>query len=119
MKYSIFISYSRKDKKKVAPYAEFLRSHGYSVWIDLEDLPAGHAFPEEIVNAIKECKILLFFSSTHSNASKWVKREVVYADQQDKLILPIRLDDSDYHSSTVRNKNFPEIKKGAQTCVHF
>ncbi|MBO4822721.1 MAG: toll/interleukin-1 receptor domain-containing protein [Prevotella sp.] len=99
MKYSIFISYSRKDKEIVAPYAEFLRSHGYSVWIDLEDLPAGHAFPEEIVNAIKECKILLFFSSTHSNGSKWVKREVVYADQQDKLILPIRLDDSEYHSS--------------------
>ena len=99
MKYSIFISYSRKDREKVVPYAEFLRSHGYSVWIDLEDLPAGHAFPEEIVNAIKDCKILLFFSSIHSNDSKWVKREVVYADQQDKLILPIRLDDSEYHSS--------------------
>ncbi len=99
MNYDIFISYSRRDKKTVVPFAEFLRSHGYSVWIDMDELPVGHAFPEEIVKAITGCKILLFFSSKNSNDSKWVKREVVFADQQNKIILPVLIDDSEYHQS--------------------
>lgn len=99
MVYDVFISYSSKDSQKVNAYADMLRSNGYSVWVDQTDISHGHEFPEEITKAIQECGLLVFFSSKHSNASKWVKREIVYADKQDKTILPICLDDTEYNSS--------------------
>ena len=95
----IFISYSRKDKKEVASYADYLRTHGYTVWMDTTDLPIGHNFPAEIAGAIQECGMLLFFSSKSSNESRWVKREIVFADIKEKIILPIRLDNTEYHDS--------------------
>jgi hypothetical protein len=121
MEYDIFISYSSKDHKVVSNYANFLREKGYAVWIDQVDISHGHEFPEEITKAIQGCSILLFFSSQHSNASKWVKREIVYADNQNKTILPIRLDNAEYNRSLqlllsgvehidAVNKTFDEIK---------
>ena len=99
MKYDIFISYSSKDQAKVSSYVDFLRRHGYSVWIDQVGISHGHEFPEEIVKAIQNCSILLFFSSINSNSSKWVKREIVFADKHNKMILPICLDPSEYNQS--------------------
>lgn len=99
MKYDIFISYSSKDQAKVSSYVSFLRRHGYSVWIDQVGISHGHEFPEEITKAIQNCSILLFFSSINSNSSKWVKRELVFADKHNKMILPICLDPSEYNQS--------------------
>lgn len=99
MNHDIFISYSSKDEKVVSKYANILQTYGYDVWIDHEGLSHGHEFPNQIADAIQGCKLLLFFSSKNSNQSKWVIREVVYADKQDKTIIPIKLDTCDYNKS--------------------
>ncbi len=97
--YEIFISYSSKDKEVVNSYSDYLQSQGYEVWIDQEGISHGHTFPKVIADAIQNCRLLLFFSSKNSNMSKWVKREIVYADNHDKTIIPIRIDDSEYDQS--------------------
>lgn len=128
MEYDIFISYSSKDHKVVSSYANFLRSYGYAVWIDQVDISHGHEFPEEITKAIQGCSILLFFSSEYSNASKWVRREIVYADKQNKTILPICLDNAEYNQSLqlllsgvehidAANKSLDGIKKILLTSI--
>ena len=99
MAWDIFISYSSRDKKKVTPYADKLKKDGYKVWIDQLDISHGHEFPEEITKAIQECGLLLFFSSVESNLSKWVRREVIYADKLNKPILPVCLDNTEYNQS--------------------
>ena len=121
MKYDIFISYSSVDHKVVSEYADYLQSKGYEVWIDQLGISHGHEFPEEISRAIQACQILLFFSSKNSNSSKWVKREIVYADKLDKTVLPICLDKTEYNESLqlllsgvehidASNKSFDETK---------
>lgn len=97
--YEIFISYSSKDKEVVTGYSDYLQSQGYEVWIDHEGISHGHTFPNAIASAIQNSRLVLFFSSRDSNASKWVKREIVFADNHDKTIIPIKLDDSEYDQS--------------------
>lgn len=99
MKYDIFISYSSQDRQQVSAYAELLRNHGFSVWMDQTGILHGHEFPEEITKAIQECGILVFFSSRFSNESKWVRREIVYADSQNKTILPLWIEKCEYNPS--------------------
>ncbi|MBQ7691490.1 MAG: toll/interleukin-1 receptor domain-containing protein [Muribaculaceae bacterium] len=95
----IFISYSTKDKEKALLFVDYLEAHHFSVWIAEHCVFGGEEFYEAIANAIKECRMLVFFSSTDSNDSKWVRREICLADEQNKAILPVRLDNTAYHPS--------------------
>lgn len=93
----LFVSYSRKDKRKVMKIVSLLQSQGYSIWIDESGIETGEQFKRVIVNAIEECKVVLFFSSEHSNKSPWTAKEIGVAYQKNKPILPIKLDETDYN----------------------
>lgn len=98
-KYDIFISYSNLDSDIVHLYAQKLEEEGYSVWYDVKGLYTGAHFSEEIVRAIEDSRLFIFFSSEHSNASKWTRGEILTAQKFNKNILPVRLDESDYDKS--------------------
>lgn len=93
----LFVSYSRRDKKNVMRIVSLLQSRGYSVWIDESGIETGEQFKKVIVNAIEECKVVLFFSSKHSNQSPWTAKEIGVANSIGKPILPIKLDETDYN----------------------
>ena len=97
--YDIFISYSSKDSKVVHTYASYLERQGYRVWYDVKGLYTGVEFSQEIVNSIENSKLVIFFSSAHSNESKWTKGEILSALKFTKPILPVRIDDSEYDKS--------------------
>ena len=97
--YDIFISYSSKDSHIVHDYAKYLEKAGYRVWYDVKGLYTGAQFSQEIVNAIDNSKLFIFFSSENSNKSEWTKGEILTAQKFKKQILPIRIDDSDYDKS--------------------
>ena len=52
-----------------------------------------------IVDAIDVAKVVIFMSSANSNASINVIRELGYAVQQRKTIIPVLLDDAPYAKS--------------------
>lgn len=95
----IFISYSRRDSEKVNSVVSYLESKGFSIWIDKHGIESGDVYTSNLTSAIEQCKVLLFFSSEASNASKWTQREVHTADESDKRIIPIKLDKTVYNSS--------------------
>ena len=97
IRYDLFVSYSRRDKRKVMRVVSILQSRGYSVWIDESGIETGEQFKKVIVNAIEECKVVLFFSSKHSNQSPWTAKEIGVANSIGKPILPIKLDETDYN----------------------
>ena len=90
MKCDIFVSYSREDKNEVFPFVKQISDAVKTeCWIDLEGIESGEQFENVIINAINECKIVLFMLSDSSLKSEWTKREVYYAEGEGKRIVPI------------------------------
>ena len=89
----IFISYSRIDKNIVFPFVKRIEQElKTTCWIDSEGIESGSQFEEVIVNAIEESKVVLFMLSDNSINSKWTKREVLYAEDERKRIVPVVVD---------------------------
>lgn len=106
MKYDVFISYSRKDyvdehevvkaDSPVKAILDFLDAHQISCWFDKEGIYSGSEFVEVIANAIADSKMMLFISSEHSNESIYTAGEILEAIENNKLIIPIKIDASKY-----------------------
>ena len=90
----IFISYSRDDKALVHPFVEQIsKAVGKDCWIDMKGIESGEEFEEVIMKAIDECEVMLFMLSDSSlKKSKWTKREVYYAEDEGKRIVPVLID---------------------------
>ena len=99
MQYDVFISYSHQDKEVAERICTLLDQYGISHWIDRDGVRHGEDFKEDIVDAIVRSKILLFISSVNSNKSRNTVKEVGLAEKSNKVILPIRIDDSPYNKS--------------------
>lgn len=99
MEYDVFISYSRRDTQIVDQFVRELTAAGYRVWIDRDGISSGDQFTRIIPKAIKSSALVIFFSSSNSNASKWTVMEIGYALKKEKTIIPVRLDDTEYEDS--------------------
>lgn len=100
-RYDLFVSYSRKDSTRVQNIAKELQSKGYKIWIDKEGIESGDAFKAVIVKAIKKAEVFLFFSSIEANKSPWTVKEVNVAVYLKKIIIPVKLDNSEYDDSVL------------------
>lgn len=90
MAQEIFISYSRHDKDKVFPFVDQINKEvGTDCWIDLQGIESGEQFEEVIIKAIEKCQVVLFMLSDSSLKSEWTKREVYYAEDEGKRIVPV------------------------------
>ena len=96
---NVFISYSHQDKDVTEKICSLLNGYGITYWIDREGVRHGDDFKEDIVDAIVRSDILLFISSANSNKSRNTIKEVSVAENSNKPILPIRIDDSPYNKS--------------------
>ena len=99
MSEEIFISYSRKDRAKVSSLVSTLRSSGASVWVDESAIDGATLWSQEIVGAIRKCKVFLLALSSNSSLSKNVVKEVALASESGKKILPVMLEDTEVPES--------------------
>lgn len=99
MKHKVFISYSRKDKEAADCLCEILKENAIVYWIDKEGIYSSSNYKELIVDAIDVSQAVIFISSANSNTSINVIREVGYAVNMNKPILPLVLDDAPYAKS--------------------
>ncbi|MBR5716792.1 MAG: SEL1-like repeat protein [Bacteroidales bacterium] len=103
----IFISYKRIDKDIVLPIVEAIKERtGANCWIDLEGIESGDQFERVIIRAIKNCEILVFMMTSNSiapmldpktgqpdyNTPSWTEREVKFALDRKKRIIPLSID---------------------------
>lgn len=105
--YDVFVSYSRKDYvdehknpiegSPVAELLNFLNKHHISYWFDKDGVYSGSEFVEVITDAITSSKMLIFVSSKNSNASKYTAGEIFEALDQEKIIVPFKIDNSQYN----------------------
>lgn len=99
MKHKVFISYSRKDKDAADCLCEILKESDIAYWIDKEGIYSSSNYKELIVDAIDVSLSVVFISSVNSNASINCIREIGYAVNMNKPILPLMLDDAPYAKS--------------------
>ncbi|GIK65469.1 MAG: hypothetical protein BroJett018_32630 [Chloroflexota bacterium] len=90
----IFISYSRHDQDIVYAVADALRAKGYDVWTDVTGIRGGATWLFEIQKAIVQSQTVLVVWSKAAHESQWVEREVIYALDHQKTIIPILIDDA-------------------------
>lgn len=105
-KYDVFISYSRKDyvvddmvipHNPISEIMDLFDKNNVSYWIDKEGISSGQQFVEVITDAIVNSMMLVFVSSSNSNSSKWTANEIFEAYDDGKLIIPVKIDNSDYN----------------------
>ena len=104
-KYDVFISYSRKDLEEVSTFVEMLKTRipTLEVWMDLEGITAADEFDEKIISAIDASSYVIFAVSPNSNSigegsSKWTKKELVYAKNTGKKVIPVLLNGAQLNS---------------------
>lgn len=94
MEYDIFISYSRKDIQLAKQIkAEIEQSTSANCWMDLNGIESGEQFDEKIIYAIENSPVFLFLLSENSMQSKWTKKEINYANNTKKKIVPININE--------------------------
>ncbi len=87
----VFISYSRQNADYAERLVDALKAHNLDVWID-HSIEYGVNWSDEIFTAIRDCAAFIVIMSPDSRKSKWVQREVAYADEIMRPIFPILLE---------------------------
>ena len=97
MAYDIFISYRRKGAGAgvAGELQSKLENLGYKVFLDVDKIGSGQ-FPEQIKQAITECKDFLLVLSPGTldrcvDEEDWVRREIVLAQEMNKNIVGVGL----------------------------
>ncbi len=91
----VFISYSRKDIVFARRLYDSLEASGRNAWIDWEDIPYSVDWWQEIRRALDEADSFVFIISPDSLASEVCNREITYARENNKRIIPIMHRDID------------------------
>lgn len=92
-KVKIFISYSHADRALCETIADALgKAEGLSVWYDKE-LLAGEVYRNRIVEKIETADVFIVLLSQNSIKSKWVKKELEYAEEKLDRLVPVWLED--------------------------
>ncbi len=86
----------------MAAVRDGLRSAGISVWTDANLTPGTPAWEAAIQEAIENCTRFIVLLSPQAKESKWVNLEIAYADDHDKVIIPVVISDKEKESVPLR-----------------
>jgi len=92
MAIDVFLSYAAADKAAALAVLAGLEGNGVRCWIAPRDIPAGSEYGQQIVEAIKACRIVVVIFSASANSSPHVRREVERAVSAQRIIVPFRIE---------------------------
>jgi hypothetical protein len=85
----VFISYGRgSDDGYVSSLAAFLADAGVSAWFD-QSIESGQPWQRVLQEQLDTCAGVVVVMTPAAEASKWVQREIQWAEAQAKPILPL------------------------------
>lgn len=91
----VFISHSQKDKKIAEIICSTLETEDIGCWIAPRDIPYGNDWAGEITSAIENSELFVFILSENSNNSRQCPKEISIADNANKPIICIKIDDTE------------------------
>src|SRR5512134_1774251 len=105
-----FISYSREDANLQRRIIAELRGRGINVWVDIENLiPGSPAWEREIERSIRGAAGVIALLSPDSNESEWVRREISFAEQNEKRVFPVLIRGDEDDSIPLRLSNHQRV----------
>jgi adenylate cyclase len=92
MSHNVFLSHAAADRAAALAVLDGLERAGIRCWIAPRDVQAGLEYGQQIVDALKSCRVFLVVFSSSANASPHVRREVERAVSSDLAIVPFRIE---------------------------
>jgi len=95
----IFLSHASADRELADRLAGILRRHNLPVWYSPTEMVGAQQWHDEIGDALGRCDWFVVLLTRASVESMWVKRELLFALQQDRYanhILPLLAEPCDY-----------------------
>ena len=89
----VFICWAHADAEQVLEEVAWLQDNGVAVWYD-EGISPGAEWREELGEAIRACRLFLYFVTPSSIASANCRRELNFALEQDRPILAVHLQET-------------------------
>lgn len=87
---NIFISYGRADSRQLAMrLRDDLQAMGFSVWLDLSEIPGGASWSQDIETAIEYSHLMLALMSPASYNSQWCRAEQLRALRKGIRLIPL------------------------------
>ena len=105
-----FMSYSRENVSLQRKVIAGLRERGVKAWVDIENLiPGSPAWEREIERAIRGAAGAIVLLSPEANNSEWVRREISFAEQNEKRIFPVLIHGDEDDSIPLRLSNHQRV----------
>jgi uncharacterized membrane protein len=90
--HDIFVSYSQHDREAAERVCTILEHSGFTCWIAPRDILPSMTWATSIVQAIKQCRVMVLVFSGNANRSDQIPREVTLAEQQRVRVIPVRIE---------------------------
>jgi hypothetical protein len=99
----VYISYSRRNKLLIFQIVEDLLKIGFNVCVDFLKLHGGTVWANKLDQELQEADIFVVFLSQDALNSSFVRDEILKARQQNKLIVPVSIDQMGFIFSHLQN----------------
>ena len=109
----VFISYGHEDKTFVKKLAGELTKANIETWWDFDALRGGHDWQKEIQRGIKLCDYFVVVLSPNSVERDWVLKEITFANEYKKKIIPLKLQECERPISIIE-KQYIDFEKQTQ-----
>lgn len=86
----VFVAYAHQDADDVYEHIGWLRDQGVNVWYD-EGITPGSEWSQALADRIEGCSRLLYFVTPSSVASAHCRRELSFAETEEKTIIAVHL----------------------------
>lgn len=90
-----FISHHSSKEKTARHVKTILERNGVEGWMAPDDIEPGVAFDQAIIEQVERSDLIILLFCAKSDQSRHVKRELMMAENNKKLIYPVRLEDID------------------------
>jgi uncharacterized membrane protein len=90
--HDIFVSYSQHDREAAERISTILEHSGFTCWIAPRDILPSMTWAASIVQAIKQCRVMVLVFSGNANRSDQIPREVTLAEEQHVRVIPVRIE---------------------------
>lgn len=89
----LFISYSKADDSFVRKLITDLRRYGYRPLLPEDEILIGDNLQQKLNEIIKESDFFITILSKESIENNWIKREWLFAKENNKMIIPVIIDE--------------------------
>lgn len=91
-KFEVFISHSSKDALPASAIKKHLQKAGIRCWKAPDDINPGESWPQAILRALENCRIMVLVWSTNSTSSNEVSKELTLAMKNNLTVVPFRIE---------------------------